>query len=182
MARSVTVRLPSLLERKIYKTGQTRGADDDDILQNRVARNSTALFPYDVWDPTTFFPADGSFERGYIVLIQPNEYSAIKNGSVTLSDQNLRLGDNLLVFYQTRIEWTSFPPDRSWRPAERRYADVNTPSPRLGGQYVARISGTTASNKRIFSAANLIIAEMIPSITPYMTVCAKQSAYYPKCL
>jgi hypothetical protein len=39
-------KLPSLLERKIYKTGQTRGADDGVIYQNRVSRNSTLLIPY----------------------------------------------------------------------------------------------------------------------------------------
>lgn len=39
-------KLPQLLDRKIYKTGQTRGADDDVIYQNRVARNSTVLIPY----------------------------------------------------------------------------------------------------------------------------------------
>jgi hypothetical protein len=39
-------KLPQLLERKIYKTGQTRGADDDVIYQNRVGRNSTVLIPY----------------------------------------------------------------------------------------------------------------------------------------
>ena len=38
--------LPSLLARKLYKTGQTRGADDDVIYQNRVGRNSTVLIPY----------------------------------------------------------------------------------------------------------------------------------------
>lgn len=30
------VSLPKLLKTKIYKTGQTRGADDDSIYQNRV--------------------------------------------------------------------------------------------------------------------------------------------------
>ena len=34
-------KLPSLLDRKIYKTGQTRGADDDEIYQNRVSRTSS---------------------------------------------------------------------------------------------------------------------------------------------
>ena len=41
--RSTLPRLPQLLGRKIYKTGQTRGADDDVIFQNRVGRNSTVL-------------------------------------------------------------------------------------------------------------------------------------------
>lgn len=41
--RSTVPKLPQLLDRKIYKTGQTRGADDDVIFQNRVGRNSTVL-------------------------------------------------------------------------------------------------------------------------------------------
>ena len=45
-----TPRIPALLDRKIYKTGQTRGADDDVIYQNRVGRNSTVLIPYAYFD------------------------------------------------------------------------------------------------------------------------------------
>ena len=40
-------KLPQLLDRKIYKTGQTRGADDDELYQNRVLRSSTVLIPYE---------------------------------------------------------------------------------------------------------------------------------------
>lgn len=41
-------KLPELLERKISKTGQTRGADDDVIFQNRVSRSpqSDEKLPY----------------------------------------------------------------------------------------------------------------------------------------
>ncbi len=49
MAKRVKIpKLPQLLDRKIYKSGQTRGADDDEIYQNRVNRNSTALIRYDL--------------------------------------------------------------------------------------------------------------------------------------
>lgn len=37
------VQIPKAVNTKIYKTGQTRGADDDVIFQNRVSRNSTVL-------------------------------------------------------------------------------------------------------------------------------------------
>ena len=40
------VQIPKAVDTKIYKTGQTRGADDDVIFQNRVSRNSTVLIPY----------------------------------------------------------------------------------------------------------------------------------------
>jgi hypothetical protein len=39
MAEKRLPKLPQLLDRKIYKTGQTRGADDDEIYQNRVSRS-----------------------------------------------------------------------------------------------------------------------------------------------
>lgn len=67
-------RLPSLLDRKIYKTGQTRGADDDEIYQNRVGRNSTILIPYSQFPKflnDTIYRMD--YENGYIVLLTPVE-------------------------------------------------------------------------------------------------------------
>lgn len=46
MSRKVSLeKLPPLVERKIYKTGQTRGASNSEIYQNRVGRNSTVLIP-----------------------------------------------------------------------------------------------------------------------------------------
>lgn len=139
--------LPSFLARKIYKTGQTRGADDDDILQNRVARNSTALFPYAVWNPTTCFPLDESFERGYVVLISPQDYFAAARGKSALSDPSLILGRNLLIFYQTRDEWQSYPPKSNWCAAHIRPDAPTSKETDLGGQYVARIAATTAQPK-----------------------------------
>ena len=62
--------LPDLIKSKLYKTGQTRGADDDVIFQNRVNRNSTVLIPYEVFDFFRVAPDNnGVFENGFIVLI-----------------------------------------------------------------------------------------------------------------
>jgi hypothetical protein len=143
--RTTIPKLPPFLERKIYKTGQTRGADDDSILQNRVARNSTALFPYSIWDPASCTPPDGSYERGYIVLIKPRDWHTISTGGAQIKDPNLQLGDNLLVFYETRADWTDFPLPRSWNPANNRYGGELNPSPKLGGQYVARVPSLTSA-------------------------------------
>ena len=63
--------LPQLLGRKIYKTGQTRGADDDVIYQNRVARNSTVLIPYSCWDLCKPKDEGPHYEKGFIVLLSP---------------------------------------------------------------------------------------------------------------
>jgi hypothetical protein len=141
--------LPKLLDRKLYKTGQTRGADDDDILQNRVLRNSTALFPYRVWNPATCMPPEGSFERGYIVLISPGEWRDVTTGAHPIVDGNLTLGQNLLLFYQTRQELDLLPPESNgWTVASRRYCpprELAAGELALRGHYVARIAGTTAS-------------------------------------
>lgn len=141
MPRQTLPRLPQLLDRKIYKTGQTRGADDDEIYQNRVSRNSTVLIPYPVWI-RHFTPTEWAqrFEKGYIVLLSPNEYfERLQNGRA-LADGGLELGHNALVFYETRAQWLEHPPAAlNWVPAESRL----TP---LRGQYVARISATTATD------------------------------------
>lgn len=134
-------KLPIPISRKIYKTGQTRGADDDVIYQNRVGRNSTVLIPYHQWinDSTLREAAlEGKFEKGYIVLISPNDY--FKASEKLESSYNLVLGENLLVFYETRDDWNQFNPDsRGLTVATSRVAP-------LCGDYVARVPGTTSKD------------------------------------
>lgn len=137
--RSRMPKLPQLLDRKIYKTGQTRGADDDVIYQNRVSRTSTVLIPYPQWGQASSPPdGDTQFANGFIALIPPLHYFGNPQIENELQDQGLEIGRNALVFYQTRAEWNANNPEaRGWTPA------VSRTSP-LGGQYVARISATTA--------------------------------------
>jgi hypothetical protein len=128
-------KLPQLLDRKIYKTGQTRGADDDVIYQNRVGRNSTVLIPYPFWGSQTLFPEDG-FDNGYIVLITPQIYF---ESDVLPEALDLELGHNCIVFYETRSDWERYNPEKlGWTPAQSRKAP-------LGGHYVARVPATTAT-------------------------------------
>ncbi|MEZ8267852.1 BstXI family restriction endonuclease [Vibrio cyclitrophicus] len=131
--------LPQLLNRKIYKTGQTRGADDDVIYQNRVSRNSTVLIPYELWDQVAFVPeGEVGFERGFIALIKPIDYFQNPNIQQELSSRNLVIGENALIFYQLRSDWDNYNPEQfGWYPANRRESP-------LGGSYVARVAGTTA--------------------------------------
>jgi len=132
-------RLPQLLDRKIYKTGQTRGADDDVIYQNRVSRSSTVLIPYLLEADKAAPPDPDGFEKGFIVLIPPLSYFGRAGIERELAERGLELGTNALVFYQTRTEWTANNPETlGWRPAQSRRAP-------LGGQYVARIAATTAA-------------------------------------
>lgn len=124
-------KLPPLLDRKISKTGQTRGADDDEIFQNRVGRNSTVLIPYTEWKPEY---AVKGFENGYIVLLPPR----LINDLDELKAQNIILGTNAVLFYETRKDWSDYNPDsKGMTPATSRTAP-------LGGQYVARVPATTA--------------------------------------
>lgn len=130
-------KLPQLLSRKIYKTGQTRGADDDVIYQNRVARNSTVLIPYELWSDKFPFP-EGGFENGYIVLISPEHYFETKAIEKKLHSKGLKLCINALIFYYSRKEWDKYNPETlKLKPAQNR-------TRRLGGSYVARVPATTA--------------------------------------
>lgn len=136
MPRRGLPRLPQLLDRKIYKTGQTRGADDDEIYQNRVSRTSTVLISYPVWiQHFTLAQAAALFEKGYVVLVSPFDY--FERG-VDLAAVGLELGTNALVFYETRAAWILHEPSTlGWQPAESRISP-------FGGQYVARIAATTS--------------------------------------
>mgnify|MGYP006155131911 CR=1 FL=1 len=141
MPKKKVPKLPKLLNTKIYKTGQTRGADDDVIFQNRVSRKSTVLIPFALWDEVSAAPeGEESFESGFICLLTPKEFFETDNIQQILADKGLSLGTNALVFYQIRTDWESFnPEEQGWSPANSRT------SPLLG-QYVARIAATTADN------------------------------------
>lgn len=142
MAAKRPPKLPDLLGRKISKTGQTRGADDDVIYQNRVNRSSTVLIPYKSWE-TCAKPQDGtnSYESGFIVLLSPTEYFGNPNITAELAAKSLKLGTNALVFYETREQWDANNPDAlGWKVATKRAAP-------LGGYYAARVPATTAKDK-----------------------------------
>ena len=131
--------LPESIKKKIYKTGQTRGADDDVIYQNRVCRNSTVLIPFHDYSHCRFAPTnDGVYENGYMVLIKPEEFFNV-DIETKAKHYGLELGRNMLVFYETREQWNNYPPLPDWTEATSRKAP-------LGGQYVARIPNTTSEN------------------------------------
>ncbi|MBI4679886.1 MAG: BstXI family restriction endonuclease [Nitrospirae bacterium] len=57
-----------------------------------------------------------------------------------LKNKRLALGENALIFYETREQWDKNNPDKlGWKPASNR----TNP---LGGQYVARVPATTATD------------------------------------
>jgi BstXI restriction endonuclease len=137
---SLIPKLPQLLARKIYKTGQTRGADDDVIFQNRVSRTSTVLIPYAVWFTGSASPDEDGFEKGFIALVSPAHYFATPNITEELAASGLVIGENALVFYETREHWNGHNPESmGWTAAKNR---INP----LDGQYVARIPATTAGD------------------------------------
>ena len=133
-------KLPKLLERKIYKSGQTRGADDDVIYQNRVNRNNTVLIPYHIWiKDEKLRNSSTEFENGFIVLISPSDYYSFDNPVSSLKQQGLKLGENCLLFYETRAEWNSN------NPIEAGMKEPNQRQKPLGGEFVARVPATTSA-------------------------------------
>ena len=132
-------RLPKLLQDKITKTGYTRGAMDSQIYQNRVSRNNVVIIPYKEWllhSEIRKKALANEFEKGYVVLIDPEDYFA---GSV---DKDLELGKNMLVFYQLRADWNLHNPEgEKWTEPKNR---ATNPPTDLGGQYVARIAATVS--------------------------------------
>lgn len=138
MKKKTTLFTP--VQTKIYKTSQTRGADDDVIYQNRVKRNGTVLIPYAEYESCKNAPSyNGKYENGFIVLIKPEDYFAPGIESI-FKLQGLKLGQNMLVFYETRDQWNNYPKRREWKPATSRKAP-------LGGEYVARVPATTAAGQ-----------------------------------
>ncbi len=137
------VKIPLLLSRKIYKTGQTRGADDDVIYQNRVSRNSTVLIPFELIAPeVNRYLIRRVYDNGFIVLISP-DFIFGENRRETIEIMNtcgLVLGHNCLVFYSQRYQYERFNPVllglRESQPMSR--------TGELGGDYVSRVSGTTS--------------------------------------
>lgn len=135
-------KLPQLLDRKIYKTGQTRGADDDEIYQNRVGRSSTVLIPYTCWKICAK-PQENedNYEHGFIVLLSPKDYFADPDIENILAIKGLELGNNALVFFETREDWVKYKTKhQKWKPAISRTCP-------LGGNYVARIPATTSTKE-----------------------------------
>lgn len=128
--------LPKPVGTKIYKTCQTRGADKEQIFQNRVKRNSTVLIPFGSLNRGTIIPPVG-FENDYIVLLTPQEYFRDLNRQLPNS---LVLGINALVYYETRNDWNQYNPQTlGWNYATSRTNPLN-------GEYVARIPDTTRDN------------------------------------
>ncbi|WP_368570581.1 BstXI family restriction endonuclease [Acinetobacter baumannii] len=140
-------KIPSLLNRKIYKTGQTRGADDDVIYQNRVLRNSTVLIPFEIIkNEENSWILNKEYENGFIVLITPEQLFGEEKNNTTrvMNNNNLSIGKNSLVFYTQRNQYIKYPPElmglRTTEPTSRCGDD-------LGGDFVARISATTSEGK-----------------------------------
>ena len=103
---AIEAKLPQLIDRKIYKTGQTRGADDDEIYQNRVSRSSTVLIPLAHFQNCQV-PADGTSEysSGFIALVPPSWYFSQKTPDEQLRAMGLSLGSNCLIFFEDRNDW-----------------------------------------------------------------------------
>ena len=137
-----TPSLPKFINTKIYKTGQTRGADDDAIYQNRVGRNSTVLIPLEFFEACTQGDKQTTdFEKGFIVLVNPEKYFLDESVKQELERYDLEIGINALLFYQTRNHWEGFNPfEKGLKPAVNRI-------PPLDGDFISRVASTTSETK-----------------------------------
>ncbi|GAB3245134.1 hypothetical protein GCM10027346_43320 [Hymenobacter seoulensis] len=133
--------LPKFLKGKIDKTGSTRGADDDVIFQNRVKRNNTVIINYNDFDTWKESPENGIiYEKGFIVTISPEQYFDNPDITSILREKGLELGNNLLIFYETRLQWNTYNPDNL-----QLLAASSRTNP-LGGHYIARVPAIVSSN------------------------------------
>lgn len=142
-------RLPSLIDRKLYKTGQTRGATVREIYQNRVSRNSTVLIPFAHWN-TCRLSDDGDgdcgYENGFIVLVRPEWYFSTVEADDALAAVGLTLGTNALLLFQQRSEWAQYAPGPGGRLSSGLpFVPATSRTAPLGGTYVTRIHSTTAA-------------------------------------
>ncbi|WP_426484927.1 BstXI family restriction endonuclease [Flavobacterium sp. 2] len=162
-------KLPPLLQSKIYKTGQTRSANDDVIFQNRANRNGTVLIPFesiDLFDISVL--TSQKFESGFIVVMSPDDYYANPEALITMKAKKLKLGVNTILFYETRTQWNNFNPYKNkLSVAEKRAVPID-------GHFVARIvsSGIKGEEKIILGfntsnckGAGIRVAEYAPLST-----------------
>jgi hypothetical protein len=135
--------LPPLLTMKISKTGQTRGADTDEVFQNRVSRNSTVLIPHDQYEKCSK-PDDGSdcYGKGFIVLLDPAWYFGEPTADQQLASEGLTIGQNALLYFQRQAHWQAYG-NLSRLPNGERLAPATSRLAPLGGTYVARVHATT---------------------------------------
>lgn len=140
-------KLPDLLSRKLYKTGQTRGATVREIYQNRVSRNSTVLIPFTSWQNCRV-PDDDSYgyENGFIVLVSPVWYFETRKADAALAELGLSLGNNALLLFQRRSTWMRYAPDIGTAlPNGMPFTPATSRISPLGGTFMARVHSTTAS-------------------------------------
>lgn len=141
-------KLPDLLQRKLYKSGQTRGATIQEIYQNRVKRNSTVLIPWDFWSQCKD-PNDGvgAYENGYIVLINPDWYLSCSDADDLLRAEGVALGVNAILHFEKRSQWeASGLILGGLLPNGKRVSEPTSRTAPIGGTILARLHSTTAQD------------------------------------
>lgn len=143
-------KLPQLVERKIYKTGQTRGASTSEIYQNRVGRNSTVLIPLSQWEKCRHpYHEDDEYENGFIVLVSPDWYFTQQNADYELKQLGIELGFNAVLFYQQREQWHKYGEiyqQNGYLPNGKPFCAPTQREAPIGGTVLSRLHATTSSS------------------------------------
>lgn len=148
MVKKKSPKLPKLLNSKIYKTSQTRGSQTSEVYQNRVSRNSTVLIPFEWWHVCKEPEPGISYEQGFIVLVDPDWFLDEAEAIEILKEQEIYLGKNALLNFQRREQWDRFDfKDEPVLPDGSPLKETNTRLAPIGGNVIARVSGTTGENK-----------------------------------
>lgn len=135
--------LPPLAQQKLDKTTYTRGASPREIYQNRVSRTSTVLIPLAHWPLCSPEAAGVDYERGYIVLVEPEWYFTNADPDAAMSAEGLELGRNALLVFRRRSDWETYHPG-DILPNGRSFQVATSRIDPLGGTYFARVAGTVA--------------------------------------
>src|SRR5699024_5541110 len=143
-------RLPELLDRKVYKTGMTRGASNREIFQNRVSRSSTVLIPWEVWEQCKRPNDDvGEYENGFIVLVNPEWYFTTSEADELLAREGLVLGENAVLLFQRPDQWEKYSlPENAPLPNGQPFKPPTSRTAPIGGTVIARIHSTTSANSK----------------------------------
>ena len=109
-----------------------------------MTRNNTVLIRLNYWDlckPTD----DLSYEKGFIVLVDPEWYFTRDNPDGDLKQKGMTLGRNTLLAFERRSDWETYGPP-NMLPDGTALSPAKSRRNPLEGNYVARVAATVSDH------------------------------------